>query len=300
MSTSNSLSVSEKVVPSATTGAEPKRPAITIHQRIEPTAGWVSLRLGELWRYRELLYFITWRDVKVRYKQTALGAAWAVLQPLLNMVVFTLFFGRLAKVPSDGMPYAAFCLAGLVPWTFFATSLTQTSNSLVGSANLIKKVYFPRLAVPIATVFAAVVDFCIGFVCLAPVLLYYGATPSWRLLYLPLFFLLALTTALAVGFWLSALNVNYRDVRYVVPFLSQFWMLATPVAYPSSLLKEPWRTVFGLNPMAGVVEGFRWALLGAKTAPGPMIAVSSCVALALLLSGAYYFRRMERNFADVV
>ena len=282
------------------TSAYVKRPDFTVHQRIEPTAGWVSLRLGELWRFRELLYFITWRDVKVRYKQTALGATWAILQPLLNMLVFTLFFGRLAKVPSDGIPYAAFCLAGLVPWTFFSTSLTQSSNSLVGSANLIKKVYFPRLAVPIATVFAAVVDFCISFFCLAPVLLYYGARPSWRILFLPLFFLLALTTALAVGFWLSALNVNYRDVRYVVPFLSQFWMLATPVAYPSSLLKEPWHTLFGLNPMAGVVEGFRWALLNTKTMSSPMIMVSSMVSLMLLLSGAYYFRRMEKSFADIV
>ena len=294
------MTATDRIAPERSNNAVLNRPAFAAHQRIEPRPGWVSLQLGELWRYRELLYFITWRDVKVRYKQTALGAAWAVLQPLLTMLVFTLFFGRLAKVPSDGIPYAAFSLAGLVPWTFFATSLTQSSNSLVGSANLIKKVYFPRLAVPIATVFAAVVDFCIGFLCLAPVLMYYGARPSWRLLYLPLFFLLALTTSLAVGFWLSALNVNYRDVRYVVPFLSQFWMLATPVAYPSSLLKEPWRTVFGLNPMAGVVEGFRWALLNSKTAPGPMIAVSVLVSVVLLLSGAYYFRRMEKNFADVV
>jgi lipopolysaccharide transport system permease protein len=294
------MTATDRIAPGQSSNAVLNRPTFTAHQRIEPRPGWVSLQLGELWRYRELLYFITWRDVKVRYKQTALGAAWAVLQPLLTMLVFTLFFGRLAKVPSDGIPYAAFSLAGLVPWTFFATSLTQSSNSLVGSANLIKKVYFPRLAVPIATVFAAVVDFCIGFLCLAPVLMYYGARPSWRLLYLPLFFLLALTTSLAVGFWLSALNVNYRDVRYVVPFLSQFWMLATPVAYPSSLLKEPWRTVFGLNPMAGVVEGFRWALLNSKTAPGPMIAVSVLVSVVLLLSGAYYFRRMEKNFADVV
>jgi len=276
-----------------------KAPLVT-RQRIEPKPGWVSLDLTELWRFRELLYFLTWRDVKVRYKQTALGAAWAILQPLLTMLVFTLFFGRLAKVPSDGIPYAAFSLAGLVPWTFFATSLTQSSNSLVTSANLIKKVYFPRLAVPIATVCAAVVDFCIGFLCLLPVLLYYGARPSWRILYLPLFFLLGLVTALAVGCWLSALNVNYRDVRYVVPFLSQFWMLATPVAYPSSMLKEPWHTIFGLNPMAGVVEGFRWALLNTKTAPGPLIAVSASAALVLLFSGAYYFRRMEKSFADLV
>ena len=271
-----------------------------VYVRIEPKPGWVSLHLGELWRFRELLYFMAWRDVKVRYKQTLLGAAWAVLQPLLTMLVFSLFFGRLARVPSDGIPYPAFSLAGLVPWTFFATALTQASNSLVGSANLIKKVYFPRMAVPIATVLAAVVDFCIALACMIPILLHYGAVPSWRLLYLPLFFLLAFATALAASLWLSALNVNYRDVRYAVPFLSQFWMLATPVAYPSSLLKEPWRTVFGLNPMAGVVEGFRWALLNTKTTPGPIIIVSTLVTLSLLVSGAYYFRRMEKSFADVV
>jgi homopolymeric O-antigen transport system permease protein len=280
--------------------ADVERPSYTAHYRIEPSRGWTSLRLGELWPYRELIYFLTWRDVKVRYKQTLLGAAWAVLQPLLTMVVFSLFFGRLAKVPSDGAPYPAFSLAGLVPWTFFSISLTQASNSLVGSANLLKKVYFPRLTVPIATVMAGVVDFCIAFLCLIPVLWHYGVVPGWRVLYLPLFFLLSLVTALAAGLWLSALNVKYRDVRYAVPFLSQFWMLATPVAYPSSLLSEPWRTLFGLNPMSGVVEGFRWALLNTKTAPGPMIAVSSVVALVLLLSGAYYFRRMEKGFADIV
>jgi lipopolysaccharide transport system permease protein len=270
------------------------------HIRIEPRPGWVSLQLSELWRFRELLYFMAWRDVKVRYKQTLLGAAWAILQPLLTMLVFSLFFGRLARVPSDGIPYPAFSLAGLVPWTFFATALTQASNSLVGSANLIKKVYFPRMAVPIATVLAAVVDFCIALLCMVPILLHYAAAPGWRILYLPLFFLLAFATALAASLWLSALNVNYRDVRYAVPFLSQFWMLATPVAYPSSLLKEPWRTVFGLNPMAGVVEGFRWALLNTKTSPGPIILVSTLVSLTLLVSGAYYFRRMEKSFADVV
>jgi lipopolysaccharide transport system permease protein len=280
--------------------ADVERPAPTAHYRIEPSRGWTSLQLAELWPYRELIYFLTWRDVKVRYKQTLLGAAWAVLQPLLTMVVFSLFFGRLAKVPSDGAPYPAFSLAGLVPWTFFSISLTQSSNSLVGSANLIKKVYFPRLAVPVATVVAGVVDFCIAFLCLIPVLWHYGAVPGWRVLYLPLFFLLGFVTALATGLWLSALNVKYRDIRYAVPFLSQFWMLATPVAYPSSLLSEPWRTLFGLNPMSGVVEGFRWALLNTKTAPGPMIAVSSVVAVILLLSGAYYFRRMEKGFADIV
>ncbi|MCE5308745.1 MAG: ABC transporter permease [Acidobacteriales bacterium] len=268
--------------------------------RIEPSKGWVSLKLRELWQFRELLYFLTWRDIKVRYKQTALGAAWAILQPLLTMLIFSLFFGRLAKMPSDGLPYPIFTLAGLVPWTFFAYGLNQSSNSLVGSANLIKKVYFPRLTIPISSVLGGVVDFLFAFGLLVVMMLYYGVGLTWQALWLIPFFLLAFVTSLGVGLWLSALNVEYRDVRYVVPFLVQFWMYATPIAYPSSLLGEPWRTVYGINPMVGVVEGFRWALLGAKTQPGPMVAVSSTVAVLLLVSGAFYFRRMERTFADVV
>jgi lipopolysaccharide transport system permease protein len=267
--------------------------------RIEPSVGWVSLKLHEVWEYRELLYFLTWRDVKIRYKQTALGAAWAVLQPLLTMLVFSLFFGRLAKVPSDGLPYPIFAFAALVPWTFFASGLTQSSNSLVGSANLIKKVYFPRLTIPIGTVLAAVVDFAIAFVMLLIMMAFYGVTPTMKVLYLPLLLILALVTSLGVGLWLAALNVEFRDVRFVVPFITQFWMLATPIAYSSSLLSEPWRTVYGLNPMVGVVEGFRWALLGTK-APGFTIAASSLAAVLILVSGAYYFRRMERTFADLV
>jgi lipopolysaccharide transport system permease protein len=274
-------------------------PADTVVE-IAPSEGWIPVRLGELFRYRELLFFLVWRDVKVRYKQTALGAAWAILQPLMTMAVFSLFFGRLAKVPSDGVPYPLFSVAGLVPWTFFASGLTQSANSLVGSANLIKKVYFPRLTIPIATVLAESVDFALAFLVLAAMLAFYGFTPSARLLWLPAFVLLAFTTSLGVGLWLSALNVEYRDIRYIVPFITQFWMFATPIAYPSSLLHEPWRTVYGLNPMAGVVEGFRWAVLGTRTAPGPMIGVSSVVALAILAGGALYFRRMERSFADVV
>jgi lipopolysaccharide transport system permease protein len=279
---------------------------ITQHQsatkvlRIEATHGWTSLQLGELWRYRELAYFLTWRDVKVRYKQTLLGAAWAILQPLLTMLVFSLFFGRLAKVPSDGKAYPVFCLTGLVPWTFFALALTQSSNSLVGSANLITRVYFPRLAVPIASVMAGVIDFLVAFLFLLVMVIYYGVTPTWNIVFLPLFFLLAVGTALGAGLWLSAMNVQFRDIRYIVPFLSQFWMIATPVAYPSSLLSEPWRTLFAINPMVGVVEGFRWALLGTNTAPGPMVAVSSLVSACLLISGMCYFRHMERTFADVV
>ena len=268
--------------------------------RIQPSKGWVSLKLGELWEYRELLYFLTWRDIKVRYKQTALGAAWAIIQPFFTMVVFSLFFGRLARIPSDGIPYPIFSYAALVPWTFFANGLGLSSNSLVGSANLIKKVYFPRLAVPIATILSGVVDFVLAFVVLLGMMLYYGIVPTINIVWLPLFLLLALITSLGVGLWLSAMNVQFRDVHYIVPFLTQFWMFATPIAYPSSLLSEPWRTLYGLNPMVGVVEGFRWALLGSNSAPGLLVGVSALAALALLVSGAFYFRRMEKTFADVV
>jgi lipopolysaccharide transport system permease protein len=270
------------------------------HIRIQASRGWVALKLRELWEYRELLYFLTWRDIKVRYKQTALGAAWAIIQPFFTMVVFSLFFGRLAKMPSDGIPYPIFSYAALVPWTFFANGLGQASNSLVGSANLIKKVYFPRLAVPIATILAGVIDFVLAFVVLLGMMLYYGIMPTLNVIWLPALLLLALVTALGVGLWMSALNVQFRDVRYVVPFLTQFWMFATPIAYPSSLLPEPWRTLYGLNPMVGVVEGFRWALLGSAEAPGPIVAASALAALILLVSGALYFRRMEQTFADVV
>lgn len=260
----------------------------------------MSLKLDELWEYRELLYFLCWRDIKVRYKQTALGAAWAIIQPFFTMVVFSLFFGRLAQIPSDGIPYPLFAYAALVPWSFFAHSLSSSSNSLVDSANLLRKVYFPRLAIPLATVLSGVIDFVIAFVVLLGMMLLYGRTPTANSLWLPLLLLLALTTALGVGLWLSALNVQYRDVRYTIPFLTQFWLFATPIAYPSSLLSEPWRTLYGINPMVGVVEGFRWALLGTATAPGPIILVSALAAVGLLVSGAYYFRRMEKHFADVV
>lgn len=267
---------------------------------IQPSKGWVELKLRELWEYRELLYFLTWRDIKVRYKQTALGATWAIIQPLFTMLVFSLFFGRLAKIPSDGIPYPLFSLTALVPWTFFSNGLTQSANSLVGSANLITKVYFPRLAIPISTVFSGLVDFFFAFLVLLAMMLYYRVAPAGSAPWLAVFLLLALATALGVGLWLSALNVEYRDVRYVVPFLVQFWMFATPIAYPSTLLHEPWRTLYGLNPMAGVVEGFRWALLGARTRPGPMVSVSALVSLLLLITGAFYFRRMEKTFADVL
>ena len=266
---------------------------------MRPTEGWVALKVHELWEYRELLYFLIWRDLKVRYKQTALGAAWALMQPLFTVLIFSLFFGRLAKVPSDGIPYPVFSFAALVPWTFFAHGLTQGSDSLVGSANLIRKVYFPRLLIPAGTVIAGVVDFGIAFLTLVALILAYHIRPPHVLMVVPLA-LLALCTSLGVSLWLSAFNVKFRDVKYTLPFLTQIWMYATPIVYPSSLLPQPWRTIYGLNPMAGVVEGFRWALLGTHTAPGPMVLVSALMSLLVLVGGAFYFRRMERTFADTV
>jgi lipopolysaccharide transport system permease protein len=267
---------------------------------ITPPTGWVTLDLREFWAYRELLYFLVWRDIKVRYKQTGLGLAWAILQPLLTMVVFSLFFGRLARVPSDGVPYPVFCLAALVPWTFFSYGLTQSATSVVASQQLISKVYFPRLVIPVATVLSGVVDFVVASAVLLGMMLYLGITLTLTALWVVPLLLLAFVTALGTGLWLAALNVQYRDVRYTVPFLTQFWLLATPIAYPSSLLSEPWRTVYGINPMVGVVEGFRWALLGTNTAPGPIIAVSGLAALLLLIGGMFYFRRLEDSFADVI
>lgn len=268
--------------------------------RREPSKGWALPKLRELWEYRELLYFFVWRDIKVRYRQTVMGALWAIIQPFFTMVIFSLFFGRLAKIPSDGLPYPVFSYAALVPWTFFATALNQASNSLVASASMVKKIYFPRLSLPIATVLASVVDFVLAFIVLLGMMLYYGLVPTINVLWLPLFFLLALITSLGVSLWLSAMNVQFRDVHYTIPFLTQAWLFVTPIAYPSSLLSEPWRTLYGLNPMAGVVEGFRWALLGTDTAPGPMTLVSAVVAVILFISGAFYFRRMEQGFADIL
>jgi lipopolysaccharide transport system permease protein len=281
--------------------------------RIQPSKGWVPLKLDELWEYRELLYFLTWRDIKVRYKQTALGIVWAILQPVLMMVVFTLFFGKLGKMSSDGFPYAPWSLAGLVPWTFFAYGLAQSSNSLVSSQNLLKKVYFPRLVIPISSVLSGVVDFLIAFAILLVMMPFFHLWPTVNIVWLPLLLLLAFVTSLGVGLWLSALNVEYRDIRYAIPFLTQFWMFATPIVYPSSCLDHHplAKMLYGLNPLAGVVEGFRWALLGSYTrpgqtvpisapAPGPMVLVSALSAILVLAAGAFYFRRMERNFADVV
>jgi len=266
---------------------------------IDPPSGWTSIGFRELWEYRELLYFLTLRDIKVRYKQTALGAAWAVIQPFFMMVVFSLFFGRLAGVKSDGIPYPIFTFCALLPWQLFAHALTESSNSLVANERLITKVYFPRLVVPLAATLGGLVDFAVAFVILLAMMLYYGIVPTWAIVTLPAFILLAVLTALAVGLWLSALNVKYRDVRYTINFLIQFWLFATPVAYPSSIVPERWRPLYGLNPMAGVVEGFRWALLGSKP-PGAMLAVSVAVVIVLLIGGLYYFRRMEQEFADVV
>jgi homopolymeric O-antigen transport system permease protein len=268
--------------------------------RRQASKGWAWPKLRELWEFRELLYFFAWRDIKVRYKQTVMGVLWAIIQPFLTMVIFSLFFGRLANVPSDGVPYPVFSYTGLVPWTFFANALAQASNSLVVNANMIKKIYFPRLALPLATVFAGVIDFGLAFIVLLGIMFYYRMVPTTNIIWLPFFSLLALVTSIGVSLWLSALNVQFRDVRYTIPFLTQTWLFLTPIAYPSSSIPEPWQTLYGLNPMAGVVDGFRWALLGTDTAPGPMTIVSTLVALVLLVSGAFYFRRMEQSFADVL
>jgi lipopolysaccharide transport system permease protein len=267
---------------------------------IRPAKGWVALDVGAVWTHRELLFFLVWRDIKVRYKQTVLGAAWALLKPFLTMAVFTVFFGRLAKVPSDGVPYPVFAYCALLPWQLFAFAMTESSNSLVSSQQLIKKVYFPRLVIPISSVLAGLVDFAIAFLLLLLLMLYYHIPLRATVIAVPILLLLAIVTALAVGLWLSALNVEYRDVRYTIPFLTQFWLFATPVAYPSSLVPQKWRIVLGLNPMAGVVEGFRWALLGSGHGAGPLIFVSATMVIVLLLTGLMYFRRMEKTFADLV
>ena len=267
---------------------------------IEPSRGWIRVNLAELFSYRELVFFLAWRDVKVRYKQTVLGALWAVLQPVVTMLIFSMFFGRLAKVPSDGVPYPIFSYAALVPWTLFATGLTQASNSLVSGANLLRKVYFPRLVMPIASALVGVVDFALAFGVLVAMMFWYGFVPTTAIVTIPLLVLLTVTTSLGAGLWLAAFNVRFRDVRYVIPFLVEIWMLATPIAYPSSLLSESLRRIYALNPMVGVVEGFRWALLSTDTAPGAMILVSSTASLILLVTGVFVFRRMETNLADVV
>jgi lipopolysaccharide transport system permease protein len=268
--------------------------------RIEPPRGLVELRLREVWAYRELLYFFVWRDVKIRYKQTAIGVIWVVLQPVLNMLVFTLFFGRLAKLPSDGLPYPVFYFAALVPWTYFAYALQMTTNVVVDNQHLITKVYFPRLILPISSALSGLVDFSIGFVVLAIFTIAYGIPPTLAALWLPALLALAIFTALGVGLWLSALNALYRDVRYVIPFLIQFWMFASPVVYPSTLVPPRWRWLYGLNPMASVIDGFRWAITGRGKAPNLLLLASSAVVALVVLGGLFFFNRMETSVADRV
>jgi lipopolysaccharide transport system permease protein len=266
---------------------------------IEPSSGMRPVEVRELWTYRELLYFLVWRDIKGRYKQTVLGAAWAVLQPVMTMTVFAVFLGRLAHVPSDGLPYPLFSFSGLVPWTYFATAVTAGSMSVIGSQHLISKVYFPRLLVPLAATVTPLVDFALSMGTLVAMLAWYHVTPSAAVVWLPLLIVLAAATAFAVSLWLSTLMVVYRDVRYVMPFFMQFWMFATPVAYPASLVPEKWRVLYGLNPMTGVVEGFRWALVGGPP-PGPLVFVSAAAVTVLLVTGLFFFRRLEGTFADVI
>lgn len=277
--------------------AEGGAPLTTVYV---PSRGWLSLNLRELWAYRELLYFLTWRDIKVRYAQAALGVAWAILQPLLTMVIFSVVFGQLAQLPSDGVPYPVFSFAALLPWQLFAGALQRAGTSLVTNSNLITKVYFPRLVIPMSAVAAGAVDFGISFVVLLGLMVYYGIAPKWEILAIPFLVLLAMLTALAVSLWFSALNVQYRDVQYMIPFLIQVWMYASPVAYSANLIPNgKWRILYGLNPMAGVIQGFRWALLGTAP-PDVLMALSVVVVIVLLISGLYFFRRMERTFADIV
>ena len=268
--------------------------------RITPPSRWWALPLGELWDYRELLYFFVWRDVKIRYKQTAVGAAWAVLQPFLTMLVFSLFFGRLAHIPSEGLPYPIFYYSALLPWMYFAASLQNATNTIVENQRVITKVYFPRLVLPLSATLSGLVDFGVSFLMFLAMMVYYGMRPTMAIFYFPMFLLLALLSALGVGLWLSALNAIYRDVRYVLAFLVQFWMFASPVAYPSSLVPAKWRWLYGLNPMVGVIEGFRWTLTGHGDPPGIRLFASFLVVVAVLVGGLAFFQRMEATIADVV
>jgi lipopolysaccharide transport system permease protein len=267
---------------------------------ITPPKPWPELALGDLWAYRELVFFLVWRDLKVRYKQTALGIAWAVLQPLVTVIIFTIVFSRLASLPSEGVPYPVFTLAALLPWQLFAAAVSGSSNSLVGSSSLLTKVYFPRLIIPIAAVVSTLADFVISLVLLAGLMVWYRVVPSAGILLLPLFVLQALTLALAIGLWTSALNVQYRDVQYALPFTLQVLLFASPVAYSATLVPAgPWRVVYGLNPLVGVIQGFRWALLGAAP-PGLLAEMSVLVTLVVLVGGLFFFKRLEDRFADVV
>ncbi len=268
---------------------------------IKPTTGLAALNLRDLWIYRELVVFMIWRTLKVRYKQTALGAAWAIIQPLMTMIVFNFIFGNVAKVPTDDIPYPIFSYTALLPWGLFTTALNQASRSLTANQNMVTKIYFPRLVLPISSVLAGLVDFAIAFVILIGLMFYYHVTPAWNILWtLPLFLLLSIVTALGVALWLSAINVQYRDVNYALPFLTQFWLFITPVAYSASVISEKWQLVYSLNPMAGVVNGFRWALLGSGSGPDLALWVSAIISLVILVSGLFYFRNMERTFADMI
>lgn len=267
---------------------------------IERSRGWSAIGLGELWEHREVVFFLAWRDIKVRYKQTVFGASWAILQPLITMVVFSVIFGKVAKMPSDGIPYPIFSYAALVPWTFFANSVSKGANSLVGGGGMLKQIYFPRLAMPLSATLGNVLDFVLAFLMLIVLMAFYEITPTMNIVWLPALLVLAFASAVGVSLVLTAMNVQFRDVRHAVPFLIQIWMFATPVVYPLSVIEDPvWKMVYALNPMVGVVEGFRWALLGLDTAPGPSILVSAAVAATMLIGGLFYFKRMERTFADV-
>jgi lipopolysaccharide transport system permease protein len=268
--------------------------------RIEAHRAWLALDLGELWAYRELLYFFVWRDIKVRYKQTVIGAAWAILQPVLTMLVFSLFFGKLARIPSQGLPYPIFYYCALLPWMYFSTAIQGATNIVVDQQRVITKIYFPRVVLPIASVLSGLLDFAISFGVFLVIMIYYRILPTAAVIWLPAFLILAVLTALGVGLWLSALNALYRDIRYVVPFLVQFWMFASPVAYPSSLVPAKWRWLYGLNPMAGVIEGFRWALTGHGQPPGILLAASSAAVVLLVFSGLVYYHAVEGTMADVV
>jgi lipopolysaccharide transport system permease protein len=274
-------------------------PAVPI-MRITPPTRWWVVPMRELWDFRELVYFFVWRDIKIRYKQTAIGAAWAVLQPLLTMLIFSLFFGRLAHIPSEGLPYPIFYYSALLPWMYFAAALQNATNTIVENQRVITKVYFPRLALPLASVLSGLVDFAVSFAMFVVLMIYYGIRPTPAFLWLPAFILLAILTALGVGLWLSALNALYRDVRYILPFLVQFWLFASPVAYPASLVPQKWRWLYGLNPMAGVIEGVRWSLTGHTSPPGRLIFVSTAAGSVLLASGLAYFQKVETTVADVV
>jgi len=267
---------------------------------LQPSRGWSALNLRDLWLYRELVYFLTWRDIKVRYKQTVLGAGWAILQPLINMIVLGVIFGNFAKMPTEGIPRPIFTFAALLPWGLFSKALNDAGRSMLSNRNMITKIYFPRLIIPLSSVLGGVVDFLIQFGILILMMAVFGFAPTLNIWALPFFLLLSLATALGFGLWLSALNVLYRDVNYILPFLTQLWVLVTPIAYSSSVVPEKWRLLYALNPMVGVVEGFRWALLGTETSPGPQMILSVIISVTLLVTGMYYFRRMERTFADMV